>query len=283
MKFVVPSTLLPVVWPIRRPWRLQPLVQLRAGHGLQQADHRRDDPAFLDELDLPLKNRRRVAVEPDDEPALHLQPRALDAFHVGDQVAPLVLALVALGQARLLGRLDADEHLVEPRLDHQPHQLLIVGEIDGCLGVKRDAAPAFLPLDQRRQQVLLERPLVADEIVVHEEDRPAPAEPAEAVQLGDHLRRRLGAGPMAEHRGDVAELAVERAAARELHAHRGVAPQVRQLPQRRRRLADVGELRRRIHPLARTRARSRAETPAASPPPRSARNGQRRETARARR
>jgi hypothetical protein len=78
-------------------------------------------------------------------------------------------------------------------------------------------------------------------------NRPAPAGPVETVQLGDHLCRRLGARTMPEHRGDVAELAVERAAARELHAHRGVTLHVRQLPQRRRRPADVGELRRRIY------------------------------------
>ena len=227
------------------------------------------------------KDRRRVAVEPDDEPALHLQPRALDALHVGDQVALLVLALVALGQPRVVRGLDADKHLVETRLDHHPHQLLVVGQIDGRLGV-RTAVPRrpFCQLDQRRQQLLLERAFVADEVVVHEENRPAPAEPVEAVQLGDHLRRRLGAGPVSEHRGDVAELAVERAAARKLHAHRSVALQVRQLPQRRRRLGGGREILTRHTRAAPCRARSRAKTPAASPPPHSARNGQLRETAR---
>jgi hypothetical protein len=58
MKLVVPSRLLPVVLPEQTALTSQPLVQLRAGNGLQQADHRRDDPAFLDELDLPRKNRR---------------------------------------------------------------------------------------------------------------------------------------------------------------------------------------------------------------------------------
>ena len=52
---------------------------------------------------------------------------------------------------------------------------------------------------------------------------------------------------MSEHRGDVAKFAVERAAARELHAHRRVPPQVRQLPQRRRRLVNVRVFRRCIH------------------------------------
>jgi len=66
---------------------------------------------------------------------------------------------------------------------------------------------------------------------VHKEDRPAPASPAETIQLCDHLRRSLGARSMPEHRGDVAELAIERAAARKLHTHGSMAVHVRQLPQ----------------------------------------------------
>src|SRR5271166_3714706 len=95
--------------------------------------------------------------------------------------------------------------------------------------------------------MIFERTFVADEIVVYEEDRPAPASPPETIQLCDQLRRSLGARPMPEHRGDVAELTIKRAAARKLDAHRSVAPHVRQLPQRRWRLADVRELRRRIY------------------------------------
>ena len=69
---------------------VQPLVKLGAGHGLQQADHCRDDPALLNELDLALKYCGRVVIESDDKPALHLQAHALDAFHVRDQVAAMV-------------------------------------------------------------------------------------------------------------------------------------------------------------------------------------------------
>ena len=68
---------------------------------MQQAGHRRDDAALLDEFDLPCKNLGVSLVESHNEPALHLQPRALDALHVGDQVALLILALVALGQTRI--------------------------------------------------------------------------------------------------------------------------------------------------------------------------------------
>ena len=51
---------------------------------------------------------------------------------------------------------------------------------------------------------------------------------------------------MAEHRRDAAKVAVKRAAARVLHAHRCVAPQLHQLPERSRSLAQVREFRGRV-------------------------------------
>jgi len=47
-------------------------VKFRPGDGLQQAEHRRDDSALLDEFNLALKNRGGIAVKSDDKPALHL-------------------------------------------------------------------------------------------------------------------------------------------------------------------------------------------------------------------
>ena len=66
----------------------------------------------------------RIAVEADDEAGLHLQPGALDALHVLDQIALEVLLLAAFGQAGFIGRLDADEDRCEAGLDHQLHQAL---------------------------------------------------------------------------------------------------------------------------------------------------------------
>jgi len=90
-------------------------MQLGAGHGLQQSDHRGDDAALLDKINLALKDGRRVVVKTDDESALHFQSRPLDAFHVGNQIAALVLALVAFGKARFFRSLDADKNLIERR------------------------------------------------------------------------------------------------------------------------------------------------------------------------
>jgi len=37
---------------------VQPGVQFRTGYSLQQTNHRSDNSTLLDEVDLPLKNRR---------------------------------------------------------------------------------------------------------------------------------------------------------------------------------------------------------------------------------
>jgi hypothetical protein len=115
---------------------------------LQQSDHRRDDPAFLDEVDLALEGGGRVAVEADDEPGLDLEARPLDAAHVLHQVALEVLLLAALGQAVLLRRLDPDEHGREPGPRHQVEQFRVVGQIDRNLGVEGDAGLVLPPNDQ---------------------------------------------------------------------------------------------------------------------------------------
>ena len=90
---------------------------------------------------------------------------------------------------------------------------------------------ALAPFDQGRQEIVLQELLVSDEIVVHEEDVAAPAAGVQAVELGDDLLRGLDAHTVAEQGGDVAEIAVERAAARELDAHAGVSLEVQQFPQ----------------------------------------------------
>src|SRR5262249_40716176 len=65
-------------------------------------------------------------------------------------------------------------------------------------------------------------------------------EPAQRVDPRDELRRLLGPWFPAVDRDDVAELALEGAAARELHRHGGVSAQVQQLEARR---GAAGEIR----------------------------------------
>ena len=136
----------------------------------------------------------------------------------------LVLALVALGQARPRQGSRSRRTPVEPGCDHHPHELLVVGQVDRRLGEERTLPPPpSLPLDQRRQQLVFRARLLPMRLSSTKNTGPRQPRLVEAVQLRDDLRRGLGAGPVAELRRHVAELAVERAAAGELHAHRAVA------------------------------------------------------------
>jgi hypothetical protein len=87
---------------------------------------------------------------------------------------------------------------------------------------------------------------VADEVVVDDEHHVAPAALAQRLELAHHLRRLLGARHAPVHDHDVAELAVERAAARELDRHGDVVAQRDQVPARHRGGAHVRPLRRAV-------------------------------------
>ena len=85
-----------------------------------------------------------------------------------------------------------------------------------------------LPARDLREELRRLAP-VPDEVVVDDEDRSAPAQLVERVELAQHLRRGLHPRVAAVELDDVAELALERAPARGLHAHRGVARPVEQI------------------------------------------------------
>jgi hypothetical protein len=165
----------------------------------------------------------------------------LDALDALDEVTTAVVELVTLCEAVFVRGLDADKDGVEPGLEHEVHELLVVGEVDGDLCVKGKTGLALAPLDEGGEYLLLEALLVADKIVVDEKDRATPAEGKEAVEFGDDLVGGLCARAMAKERSDVAELAVIGAAARELDVHRTVAVEIEQVPARGRGLLDVRE------------------------------------------
>ena len=74
--------------------------------------------------------------------------------------------------------------------------------------------------------------LVADQVIVHEKDRLAPAQVVEGIQLGQDLGGCLDPRHVPEQGGDVTEFAIERAAARVLDSHGGIEFAVGQLPHR---------------------------------------------------
>jgi len=116
-----------------------------------------------------------------------------------------------------------------------------------CAGVQRDlcvevhrVAPLAAPARDRAQQILGEL-LVADEVVVDDEDLLG-AEPVALLDLGHHLVHLLGARAPAVDDDDVAELALEGTAARELDRHGVIAIDVQQVEARHRRQREVGLL-----------------------------------------
>src|SRR5262245_18068222 len=81
------------------------------------------------------------------------------------------------------------------------------------------------PVGQDREQSL-DVALVADKVIVNDENRPATADPQERVQFGQHLLIALRAWDEAIDLDDVAKLALKGTAARVLDGHRAVASEV---------------------------------------------------------
>lgn len=204
---------------------------------------------LLDEVDLALKDVGGVAVEADDEAALDFEAGALDAFDVGNEVASDVLLFAAFGQRFLAGRFDADEDRFEAGVAHHFHEVGIIGEVDGGFGEEGHAAAGSLPVDEGGEEFPHEVVLVADEVVVDEEDFALPAKLLEVVKFGDDLFGAFDARAVAEEGGDVAEFALKRAATGILDAHGGVLPQFREVPEGHGRGVDVGEFVRAVEGL----------------------------------
>ena len=110
----------------------------------------------------------------------------------------------------------------------------------------------------------LERAFVTDEVVVHKVWA-APAGVAKAVQLGDHLRRRLGAGPVSDIRGDARRIRSPKSTAVvHLLKHSVLCPPTPTPALASHRLPGNSD---EAYTRGPCRARSRAKTPAASPLP----------------
>ena len=202
----------------------QPLPERRLGERVQDVDRQDRDLRGPDELKDVVGRLGGVRVEPEDDARHHLQAVAVDPPHGLHDRQPKVLLLGHRAQGRRLGRLDAAEDRDEPGLPHQGQDALVLRDVEGRLAREAEGiAVPRLPRDEVREQ--LERGLlVADEVVVDEVDRLRAAR-AEAVQLGEHLRRLLEAGIPSVQRRDVTELAGVWAPARELDAREEVLAQ----------------------------------------------------------
>ncbi len=226
--------------PREAPLGRQAPVQAGLGQGGEEAHHGRGDGGLLDEPHLPLEDVAGIAVEAHDEAAGDLHALALDRPDAGEHVGLEVLLLAGGLEGAEVGRLDAEEHHVEARQDHLVHEGLVRGQIEAGFGEEGEGVMVRpLPGDQLGQQGA-HLAAVADEVVVHQEERAAPAFPVEQVQLVEELRRTLGARASAEELDDVAELAVEGTAAGELKGHLGVVLPAHQVEAGRGRAGEVG-------------------------------------------
>ena len=122
---------------------------------------------------------------------------------------------------------------------HQFQEFGIVGEVERGFGRELErVVMRFEPLGELRKE-RLDGLLVADEVVVHEVDVTAIAQAVELIELCEHLCVGLGAWHAPVKFDDVAELAGERAAARELHADVEIVVEFQEIEARDRRLGDV--------------------------------------------
>src|SRR5262245_58153886 len=116
----------------------------------------------------------------------------MDLVNALGDVASRVL-LLPVGNERIgIRASDPDKDHEKIRLPQQVEQLVIVREIDRCLGREFERIGARLEPPCQVREKLLQRLLVADEIVVNELDHPAPPEAVKRVELGQHLLIALG-------------------------------------------------------------------------------------------
>jgi hypothetical protein len=164
---------------------------------------------------------------------------------VGRSSRPVDVLLLVRGEKGIrVGALDSHEHHVESGRAHRLEQLRHLSEVHARLGEQRKRIPSLpLPFPQTGKESKRVT-LVADEVVVHEEQRASPAQVVEQLELAQHLLRVLRPRDPSVELGDVAELAVERAAPRELKRHRVVTAESEEVVAGKRSLRDgrLGEL-----------------------------------------
>src|SRR4029079_10585451 len=159
-------------------------------------------------------------IEPDDHAAPDIEAMLLYAPHALEQgtgVWPHILQLFGFAERSLIRRLDADENALEIGEPHQLHQLLVLGKIQRSLGEQRQrVSPLLLPLHDVTQH-RLDRLLVADQVVVDDEDD-LQSSSLESFELGQNLLACFEPRLSPEGHDDVAELAGEGTAAGDLQA-----------------------------------------------------------------
>ena len=193
-------------------------VERRCHWRHERAEAEDRNPGSHDELVLLLEDARIVGVESDDQSGRDADAVGVKALHLFDEVAVQVLPFVRLAEALLVRRFEADVDVRQSRLEAHREELVIANGVDGDLRDESHpvGAVARVPVPQRVEE-LFRAAAVDGEVVVGEKDA-AVAEAMQERELGDDGGGRLVALLAAEVLDDVAELALERTAARRLHA-----------------------------------------------------------------
>src|SRR6185295_2438514 len=124
--------------------------------------------------------------KPNDKAGHYFHPIALDFLYLLDQVAA-VLRLLRLLKALGDRCFNSQEYSVEAGTSHVAEQRVIVSEIHAGLGKQlKRIAVTFLPFGQLRQK-LSHALLVTNEVVIHDEYRPTPANAPQRIELVQHL------------------------------------------------------------------------------------------------
>ena len=200
---------------VEPPFAQQPGIERRLRYGDQHVDHRGDDPGLLNELFLGLEDGRIVVVETQDHAAPNLNTGPMDRCHPFKHGGALTHVLKFLGfpQRFLVRQFDTDENAHDVGVGQQPHHFRIIGQIEGLLGDEgQGIAVRLLPRDDRTEH-LLDRLLVAEQVVVDDGDERRLVAPR-GLELGDDLGLGLDSRNPAEDDDDVAELAAKRTASR---------------------------------------------------------------------
>lgn len=210
---------------------LHALIEAGSNRGLKKPHHGRRNAALLNEFPLPAKDGRRIVVESDNESGFDMKPGPLKTADALEEVTPGILPFVGFGQTLLARRFDADEDVEEAGKDETSQQFLVVRQIDGDLGAEGVLRMPLAPNGERLEK-LEGGPAMADQVVVHEKDAPAPLQGRETIELRDHLGNTFETrGPPQEGR-DVAEIAIKGAAPGELNGHGSIPTKIREFPER---------------------------------------------------
>ena len=215
-------------------------MQRRAARRRQTTDGQLGERQRLESVEQLLEDRRVVVIETRNDAGQHRDAVTDHRLHRALQGHQQVLLLAGLAQALRIERLDADEHRRQPGGETGIQQIGVARDIDRALGGELHLAvlARVVPFGDCRQDGV--GALAVDgEIVVDQKDSPA-AGGVQLVDLGDDLLDALEALLAPLILDDVAELAIERAAARCLHGARLRPIERVEVPARQRRQPDVG-------------------------------------------